>query len=253
MDGAVGEVEEERLVGVVGPQRLEVGDRLVGDVVGEVVAVGVLVDVDGGVVADQPVGVMEVRPALEDPVEPVEPALERPRVARGAVVHDRVAGEVPLADREGGVAGASQHLGERVDVGADLHRPPREAGIEVGDAGESGAVGVEPGQQGGSRRRAQRARVVVREAQPVGCEAVERRRRDLRSVRADVAEARGRRAARPPRSAPGSGSASGRATTASTPRRCDRPVPRTPPRSAVTSAGSTSRRDRTVAPEARSW
>ncbi len=61
--------------GLVGLRRLEAADhrdRLVGDVVGEVVVVGVLVDLDLGVVLDQPVRMVEVGEAVEDPVEALE-------------------------------------------------------------------------------------------------------------------------------------------------------------------------------------
>ena len=184
----MGHVQEEGALGVVGAEALQVGDRLVGDVVGEVVALRVGVDLDRRVVADEPVGVVEVRPALQDAVEAVEPPLHRPRAAIGTVVHGRVSGEVPLADRVGGVARRPEHLGQRGDVGADLHRPPREAGVEVGDPGEAGPMGVHAGLDRGARRRAQGRRVVVREPDAAGGEPVDRRRGDLGPERADVAE-----------------------------------------------------------------
>ena len=55
-------------------------DRLIGQVVGEVVVVGILVDVDVVVVLVEPVRLMEVREAVEDPVVALEPLLERPAV-----------------------------------------------------------------------------------------------------------------------------------------------------------------------------
>ncbi len=173
----------------MGAQLLQVPDRLVGDVVGEVVALGVLVDVHRRVVPDQVVGLVEVRPPLEHAVVALEPALQRPRVTRRATVHGAVAGQVPLADREGRVAGGAQRLGERLDRRVDLHRPPGEAGVEVRDPGEPRPVRVHPGLDRRPGRRAQRRGVVVREPDAVGGEPVDRRRRDLGSVGPDVAEA----------------------------------------------------------------
>lgn len=64
VDGVVRQVEEERLVRVVGAQRLHHGDGLVGDVVGVVVVIGELVDVQRAVVADELVRVKRlVRPS----------------------------------------------------------------------------------------------------------------------------------------------------------------------------------------------
>ncbi len=148
VDGTVREVEEEGTRRVVGAQLLQVPDRLVGDVVGEVVALGVLVDVHRRVVAHQVVGLMEVRPSLQHPVVALEPALERPRIARRAAVHRAVPRQVPLADRERRVARGAQRLGERLDRGIDLHRPAGEARVEVRDRPEPRPVRVHPGLDG---------------------------------------------------------------------------------------------------------
>ena len=187
--GAMGEVEEEGSVGIVSAKRLEIADRLVGDVVGEVVAVGVGVDVDGRVVPDQVVRLMQVRPPFEHAVEAFEPALERPGPPRCPGMHDGVPGEVPLAHGVGRVAGGEQPLGQRLDGGADLHGPTGKARIEVRHAGEAGPMRVEAGLDGRPRRRAERRGVVVREPHAARGQPIQRGRGDLRPERTDVAEA----------------------------------------------------------------
>ena len=102
--GAVREVEEERLARVGRLAFLHEGDRPVGEVVGEEVARRVLVPFDDVVVVDEPMRMVQVRERLEEAVVPLEAALHRPRVLAGRRRTVGVAAEVPLADREGGVA-----------------------------------------------------------------------------------------------------------------------------------------------------
>ncbi len=98
MHGAVGEVEEERLVGMVGAELTDHADGLIGQVVGEVVVVVELVDVEHPVVLEQLVRLVEVREPVEDPVVALEPDLERPRLLRPAHRVVAVLAQVPLAD-----------------------------------------------------------------------------------------------------------------------------------------------------------
>ena len=128
----VRDVTEERPRRVGRLLRADHRDRAVGDVVGEVVVVGIPVDLDGMVVLHQPVRVVQVGERVDDAVVLVEAALERPAVARtlGAVT---VLGEVPLAHRHRGVAGlVAQDLGHRHDVGCELARVAGEAGVARG-------------------------------------------------------------------------------------------------------------------------
>ncbi len=187
--GVVCEVEEEGLVGVVGAQRLHHGDRLVGDVVGVVVVVGELVDVERAVVPDELVRVEEAGEALQDAVVLVEALLERPVAPVVGGVGGGVADQVPLADGVGGVAGVVEEFGEGGDVVGDLHAVAGEAGVGVGDHGVADAVRVEAGEQGGAGRRAERHGVVVGEPHAVLGEGVQDRGGDLGAEGADVAEA----------------------------------------------------------------
>ncbi len=153
VDGAVREVEEERLLGVARLALPDHRDRVVRQVVGEVVAVRVPVDLDEVVVLDDPVRVVQVRERVEDPVEAVEATLARPRVlrARGGAV--RVLREVPLPHHHRGVPGLiAQNLGDRRRVGRQLLRVAGKPRVEVRDGAEPGAVRLEPGEQGGARR-----------------------------------------------------------------------------------------------------
>ena len=131
MGGAERDVGEER---AVGPDALGVRHHLeqpVDQVLGQVVAVlGLGRRLDGMVVADE-FRVELVGLALEESVEPVEAAGERPLIERpggGALFHR---GEVPLADAEGGVALLAQHLGNGGGVVADVAEHVGEAGAEV--------------------------------------------------------------------------------------------------------------------------
>ena len=63
--GDVCEVEEERLVLIVGAEVLDVPDRFVGQIVGEVVPLGVLVHVDHRIVGDELIGIVEGVEAFE--------------------------------------------------------------------------------------------------------------------------------------------------------------------------------------------
>ncbi len=145
--GAVRHVEEERLGGVGGLEALDHRDRLVGDVVGEVVARRVLVDLHRGVVTDEAVRVVQVGEAVQEPVEPLEPALAGPGVPRPGVGAVGVLGQVPLADHQRRPACVAQDLGRRHAVVRQLHRVAREPRVGVCHEADADRVRVAPGQQ----------------------------------------------------------------------------------------------------------
>ena len=131
------------------------------EVVGEVVAVGVGVDLDRVVVLDQPVGVVEVGEPVEEPVEAVEAALAGPGVAGPGVGLVGVLGQVPLAHHAGGVAGVAQQSRP------GWRRRRRAPWRSRGSRGRSGRrcrprrVRVEAGEQRGPGGRAHRGGVEV--------------------------------------------------------------------------------------------
>jgi hypothetical protein len=143
---------------------------------------------DRVVVADE-FGVELVGLALEESVEAVEPAGERPlleRSRRRALLHR---GEVPLADAERGVALVAQHFGDGGGVVADVAEHVREAGAEVRHGPHADRVLGATGEQRRPRGRAQRGDVEVGELQAAGGEGVDVRRVDVGAVAAELGEA----------------------------------------------------------------
>ena len=186
---AEAEVQVEGLIGVdllrVGDER----DRLVDQVLAQVVALlGCARRLDLVVVVDE-VGIPLARVAAEEAVEALEAAAERParvRPRRRLLVGR---GEVPLADHECVVALLDQHLREEPVLERHHAVVARIAGGELGDAGHPVAVMVAAGDDTGAARRAERRRVHVRVAQPASGETVEVRCLDRAPVAAELAEA----------------------------------------------------------------
>jgi hypothetical protein len=176
------EPEEPRLGGV---RLLRVADeahRLVGEVLGEVVAllrhVGL---VDVVVVLDE-VGIPVVRLAPDEAVEAVEATGERPIALRrphGPLVDRHV---VVLADPERVPALLAEHLGHRRVLHRDVARVAGEALGALGDLGEAVLVVVAAGEEARPRRGAQRGRVPLRVRQPVVGEPLHRRHLDAPAV-----------------------------------------------------------------------
>ena len=181
-------IEEERLLG---GDRLGVTDefqRLVGEVLGEVVAlVRRARRVDGVAVVDE-VGIPLVRLGAEEAVEALEAAARRPVAPRGREVHLGVRAQVPFADHVGVPALGAEDLLDLAVLGRDHAAGVREADRRLGDAGHAVARVVAPGQQARARRRAERRRVELRVAQPVGHDAVDVRRGDRAAVAAQRGE-----------------------------------------------------------------
>ena len=183
---AVGEVQEERLGGVRGPQLVDHGRGLVGEVVGEVVAVGVAVHAHVVVVPAQPVGLVVVGEGVEDAVEAVEAPLEGPGVFGGGVAEVGVLGEVPLARHQGGPAVVPEDLGHGDGVVPQFVGVAGEAGVAVDDVADPGHVGVEPGHQRRPGGRAHGVDVEVGVAHALGGQPVQLGGGDLGPVAAQV-------------------------------------------------------------------
>ena len=189
MRGARREIEEER---AVRPDRLRVvheADGPVHQVLGQVVSLfGAPRLVHRVIVVDQ-LGMELVGLAVEEAVEPVEAALERPLVIgtrRRGVLH---LAQMPLADRERRVPLVAQHLGHRRGVVRDVTAHVREAGAEVRQGPHPDLVMVPARQQGRPGRGAERCDVEVGVPQAVGGELVDVRRADRRAVAAKMGEA----------------------------------------------------------------
>ena len=134
-------------------------------------------------------GIVLVRVAAEETVVALEAATERPAVVgagRGRCFRRR---EVPLADRVGVVAVLQQDFREEAVLERDVAVAARIADGAFGDAGHAVGVVIAPRDHARARRRAQRRRVHVVVAQPVGRQRVEVRRLDRAAVAAEMPEA----------------------------------------------------------------
>ncbi len=109
-------------------------------------------------------------------------------MARGGHVGLVVGGEMPLADRVGGVAAGPQDLREEAVLAGDLAVVAGVPHGQVGDPAEAVAVVVAAGEQAGPGGRAQRGGVEVGEPEAVVGQAVDRRRGHVGSVTAQLGE-----------------------------------------------------------------
>ena len=182
-------VEEERLLGGDRLGVLDELERLVGDVLAEVVALlGRARRVDGVVVVDE-VRIPLVGLGAEEAVEALEAAARRPVAPRRGEVHLRLRAQVPLADHVGVPPLRAEDLLDLAVLGRDHAAGVREADRRLGDAGHAVARVVAPGEQARPRRRAQRRRVPLRVAHAVGDDAVDVRRLDRTAVAVERREA----------------------------------------------------------------
>ncbi len=163
-------------------------DRVVDQVLAQVVAVlGERGRVDAVVVVGQ-VGAVLVGLALHEPVEPVEPPLQRPLVVGTGGRRVGHLAEVPLADRERREPLLAQDLGDRARVVRDVTGHVGIAGVEVRDAAHADAVVVATGQQRGAGGGAERGDVEIRVLEAPGGEPIDVRRVDLGAVAAEMRE-----------------------------------------------------------------
>ena len=182
-------MEVERLLRVgllaVGDER----DGLVDQVLAQVVALlGLLRRLDRVVVVHE-VRIPLARVATEEAVEALEAPAQRPAVVRacsGLLVARR---QVPLPDHERAVALLDQDLRQHPVLERHHAVVARIAGRQLGDAGHPVRVMVAAGDDARPRRRAQRRRVHVVVAQPLGRDPVQVRRPDRAPVAAELTEA----------------------------------------------------------------
>ncbi len=189
MARAGGEVAEERPVGIDRAEIAEVLDGAIREVRAEVVAV-----VDRSWRRDRMVVVVQRRHELVglaavEPVPPVEAARERPGRARRGHVGLVLGREVPLPDGVRRVSVRAQDLREEAVLAWNTTPVAREPDREIRDPSHAVAMVVAAGHETRTGRRAQRGRMEVREPEPVLREAVERRRRDVGAVAAELGEA----------------------------------------------------------------
>ena len=161
-------------------------DRLVGQVLGQVIAL-----LRGARRLDLVVVVDQVRVPLagvpaEEPVEPLEPAAQRPAVERPGAGLELRGQQVVLADHVGAVAMGQQHLGQEPVLERDLPVVPGIAGGELVDRRGRVRVVIAAGDDARPRRRAQRRGVHVRVQQPAGGQRVQVRRGDRAAVTAQL-------------------------------------------------------------------
>ncbi len=182
------QVQVEGFVGVDLAKVRDELDRLVDEVLRQVVALlGRLRWLDRVVVVDE-LGVPLARVAAQEAVEALETAPQGPAVVGTGGSLEDARRQVPLADHVRAVAVLQQHLREHPVL--ERHDPvvAGVAGRELGDAGHAVAVVVPPGDDAGAARRTERCRVHVVEAEPFGRERVEVRRGDRAPVAPELAE-----------------------------------------------------------------
>ena len=221
VDGAVGVVQEERLGRVGGLDLADHPHGAVGEVVGEVVAVGVLVGVDDASCPRTCGGgggswsaLRGSRSTGRTRAAAARSACRRLRTGRrsctGATCRRRGSSSRWRGTSRPSTAGARELAGVA-----------GEPGVDVGHLPHADGVGVAARQQRGPRRRAQRGDVEVGVAQPGAatrrCSGWGSRSRSSRDRRT-----RGRRPPSPRRSGPARGLADGMATREWTTQRCDR-------------------------------
>ncbi len=177
------EPHEPRLRRIAGLLIANHRDRLVGEVLGEVVALLRAVRlVDEPVVLDE-VRIPVVGLAAEEAVEAIETFLERPLLAAGAGGNVLLGDVVVLAQPERAEAVLLENL---ADGGALGGKAAVRAGKSVGtlrDAGHAVDVMVASGQKRGPGGRTQRRRVPLRVHQAVVGQLLQRRHVDLAAER----------------------------------------------------------------------
>ena len=183
-----GELQEERLFRRGGTLGAHKPDRLIGQVVRDVV-VGVARRLDGRHAVEQGARLEVVGGVALIPVGALEAPAGRPVVeGPGGAVVGRVV-HVPLADEEGRPALALQRLGQRRRLQGQIAAIAGKAAVDVGQPAHPRRVMVEPRQQRRAGAAAHGRGAKVRIAQAVGGEGVDPRRLDLAAIAAKVCKA----------------------------------------------------------------
>ena len=124
---------------------------------------------------------VEAVPAVEAaPEGPCRPRVRHVGLALGA--------QVPLPHRIGGVAGGPQHLGEEAVLAGRSSPVTGESGGQVGHSAHAAPMVVPPGEQAGSRRRAQSGGVEVGQSHTLGSDGVDEGGLDVGPVAAKLSE-----------------------------------------------------------------
>ena len=182
MDRIEGQVKKEGFVGMVVARLSHKAHAVVGPVVGGVVVGRVLVDWGEGVVVDDACREEIAGLAFHEAIELVEAALAWPAlIGRGAV--GRV---VPFADADGGVAAGPKRFGDGGCGQRHVARIAWKAGIVGGQPAGGHRMRIASGEQGRTRRRADRMRGVVVKAQAAGGNRVDIGCLDLGAIAAEI-------------------------------------------------------------------
>ena len=184
--GARGEPQEERFGRGSGAEVAQEQDRLVGQVLGEVVALlGRSRGSDGVVVVHQ-VGPVLVGLPSHEAVVPLEAPTERPLVAGAPHRHLGGRCQVPLPHGVGGVPVANQDLGQEAVLFGDGGVVARETRSQLHHARHPVRVVVAAGEQARTRRRAQHRGVEVGVPATAPRHPIEARRLDVGAVTAEL-------------------------------------------------------------------
>ena len=189
MGGGVGDVEEERLIGVVFRVIAQEPDSVVGDGVGVVVGFGLVVGIgeggDHGLVLDQGRRIEITPRAVDRAVEAVEAPGDRPVVLRP--VGGGEPGDVPLAGHICAVSGRFEDFGQRAARLVQVASVARVT-LVFHHVADPGLMGVQAGQQAGPGRAASGGVVELGEPHASRRQGVDVRRVDLASLAPDVRE-----------------------------------------------------------------
>ena len=180
---------QPRDIGPVGGVIGDEADRLVNQIRREVIAIRVGPGrIDMGVVGNQLRREL-IGLGIEEAIEAIKAAAERPAVERpgGAAFGQRR--DVPFADHVVAIAVRPQHFRQRARLARDLAAISRVAAVEIGEAADADRMMVAPGKQRRARRRTHRGGVEARIAQAFGGEPVDGRRLDRRAVAAEIGKA----------------------------------------------------------------
>ncbi len=180
---------QPRQIGPVGDVIADEADRLVDEIGGQMIAVGIgprRIDVR---VAGDELRRILIGLGVEEAVEAIEAAAERPAVegAGGAALGQRR--HMPLPDHVITIGVRAQHLGDGAGLARDLAAIAGIAGIEIGEAADADRMMVAAGQQRRARGRAHRRGMEARIAQALGRQPIDGGRFDRRAVAAEIGEA----------------------------------------------------------------